>query len=50
MSKRKTKHKLVALVPPKGPAVNVRPGGAHADKRDIERRTIKVELRKFEPE
>jgi hypothetical protein len=45
---RKRKHKLVALVPPRGPATNVRPAGAHRDKREPTRDIVKIELRKFE--
>jgi hypothetical protein len=50
MGKRKPKFKLVALLPPKGPPTNVRPGGAHRDRRDVGRSLVKAELRKFEPE
>jgi hypothetical protein len=50
MPKRKRKHKLVALLPPKGPPINVRPAGAHKDRRTEDRTIVKVELRKFEAE
>jgi hypothetical protein len=50
MSKRKKKMKLVALLPPKGPPTNVRPGGAHRDRREPGRDVVKIELRKFEAE
>jgi hypothetical protein len=46
MSKRKKKHRLIALVPRMGPPTNLRPAGAHRD----ERRVAKLELRKFEAE
>jgi len=40
-AKKKTKRR-VALVPPKGPPVNLRPAGAHEDKR----RKTRAELEK----
>ncbi len=48
MTKRKKRRRLVALVPRLGPAVNVRPAGAHRDRRALERSIVKLELRKFE--
>jgi hypothetical protein len=50
VAKRKPKHKLMALLPPKGPPANVRPAGAHRSAREIDRSIVKVELRKFEAE
>jgi hypothetical protein len=50
MPSKKKRRRLVALVPPKGPATNVRPAGAHRDRRMVERSIVKLELRKFEAE
>jgi hypothetical protein len=50
MPKRKRQRKLLALLPPRGPATNVRPAGAHRDKRALARNIVKIELRKFDEE
>lgn len=50
MPTEKKKRRLIALVPPKGPATNIRPAGAHRDRREVERSIVKLELRKFEAE
>jgi hypothetical protein len=50
MSKAKKKRRVVALVPRMGPPQNLRPAGAHRDRRDDDRRIVKLELRKFEAE
>ncbi len=48
MSKPKKKRRLVALVPRLGPPENLRPGGAHRNRRREDRAIVKLELRKFE--
>jgi hypothetical protein len=50
VAKRKRKHKLLALLAARGPATNLRPAGAHRDKREPARDVVKIELRKFEEE
>lgn len=46
----KRKRKLIALMPAKGPPTNLRPAGAHRNRRELTRNIVKAELRKFEEE
>ncbi|MFI5234026.1 MAG: hypothetical protein ACHQSE_16145 [Gemmatimonadales bacterium] len=49
MAKKRKRHREPNLVPRLGPATNLRPAGAHEDKKHYDRKKIKAVLRR-EPE
>jgi len=46
MTKKSRRHREPALVPRLGPATNLRPAGAHDDKKHYDRKKIKAVLRR----
>ena len=44
MKKKRRRRKALAIVPPRGPATNLRPAGAHESNKRYNRKKLKIAL------